>query len=89
MITILSDNNSDSETIDTSSEPATSSNKSSTFPAEHSTNNEEISLKKNYPRPWTLKKEVLETIKKLYFKCGGDANYEHFYILPSQWIDLI
>ena len=35
------------------------------------------------------KKEVLEKIKKLYFKCGGDANYEHLYILPSKWIDLL
>ena len=36
-----------------------------------------------------IKKEVLETVKKLYFKCGGYANYEHLYILPSQWIDLL
>ena len=44
---------------------------------------------KNHPQPWTSKKEVLETIKKLYFKCGGDANYEYLYILPSKWIDLL
>ena len=36
-----------------------------------------------------IKKEVLETIKKLFFKCGGDKNYEHLYILPSKWIDLL
>ena len=40
MITLFSDDNSDSETSETSSEPATSSNKASTFPAEHSTDNE-------------------------------------------------
>ena len=34
------------------------------------------------------KKEVLDTIKKLYFNCGGDVNYEHLYIFSSQWIDL-
>ena len=22
-------------------------------------------------------------------KCGGDENYEHLYILPSKWIDLL
>ena len=46
-------------------------------------------MKTIHPRPWTPIKEVLETIKKLYFKCGGDENLEHLYILPSQWIDLL
>ena len=36
-----------------------------------------------------IKKEVLETIKGLNFKCGGDENLEHLYIFPSQWIDLL
>ena len=53
VITLLSDDNSDSETRNTSSKPATSSNNASTFPAEHSTDNEEKPLKKNHPRPWT------------------------------------
>ena len=57
-ITLSSDDNYDSETSNTSSEPATSYNKASTFPAEHSTDNEETSLKKNHPWPWTSKKEV-------------------------------
>ena len=39
-IKLLSDDNSDSETSDISSEPAISFNKASTFPAEHSTDNE-------------------------------------------------
>ena len=45
-ITLSSDDNSDSETSETSSKPATSSNKASTFPAEHITDNEETPLKK-------------------------------------------
>ena len=36
-----------------------------------------------------IKKESLETIKELYFKCGGDENLEHLYILPSKLIDLL
>ena len=36
-----------------------------------------------------IKKKVLEKIKKLHFKCDGDVNYEHLYILPSKWIYLL
>ena len=36
-----------------------------------------------------IKTEVLETIKKLYFMCGGNDNIEHLYILPPQWIALL
>ena len=36
-----------------------------------------------------IKKEVLETIKKLYLKCGGNENYDHLYILPPKLIDLL
>ena len=88
-IALFSDDNSDSETSKTSSEPAISSNKASTFTAEHITDNEGTPLKKTHPRPWTSKKNVLKTVKKLYFKCGGDANYENLYILPSKWIYLL
>ena len=35
------------------------------------------------------RKEVLETIKKLHFKCGGNELYECLYILPSKWIYLL
>ena len=45
-IILLSDDNSDSETSEISSEPATSSNKASTFTAEHNSDNEETPLKK-------------------------------------------
>ena len=50
-ITLLSDDNSDSETRETSSEPATSSNKASTFPAERNSDNEETPLKKDHAEP--------------------------------------
>ena len=43
---------------------------------------------KPHAEPWTSKKEVLETIKKLYLKCGYE-HYEHLYILPSRWLCLI
>ena len=88
-ISISSDHNSDSESSDTSSEPETSSSKASTLPAKHTNDNEETPLGKTHPRPWTSKKEVLETIKKIYFKCGKIENFEHLYILPSKWIDLL
>ena len=52
-ITHSSDDKYDSETSNTSSKPATSSNKASTFPAKHSTDNEETPLKRTHPRPWT------------------------------------
>ena len=50
-ITISSDDNYDSETSDTSSKPAASSNKAYTFPAEHGTDNEETPLKKDHAEP--------------------------------------
>ena len=87
-IILSSDESSDSETSEISSETATSSNKASKFPAEHNYDNEEITLKKNHVRLWTSKKEVLETIKKLYLKCGYE-HYEHLYILPSRWLCLL
>ena len=83
-ISLSSDDNSYSESSDTSSEPATSSNKAFTLPAKHTNDNEETPLKKTHPQPWTSRKEFLETIEKLYFKCGGNENYEHLYILPSK-----
>ena len=57
-IILSSDENSDSETSKISSEPATSSNKSSTFPAEHNSDNEETPLEKAHAGPWTPKKDV-------------------------------
>ena len=62
---IPSDHSSDSESRCTSSEPASSFSKKSTLPAKPTDDNEEPPLKKSHPRPWTSKKEVLDTIKKL------------------------
>ena len=81
--------NSDSESRGTSSEPASSSSKESTLPAKHTDDNEETPLKKSHPRPWTSKKEFLDTIKKLYFRCYGSDNIEQLYIFPSRWLFLL
>ena len=62
---IPSDHNYDSESSGTSSKPASSSFKESTLSAKHTDDNEESPLKKAHPRPWTSKKEVNNTIKKL------------------------
>ena len=56
-IIISSDENSDSKTNEISSEPDTSSNKASTFPAEHNSDNEEIPLKETHAGQWTSKKK--------------------------------
>ena len=77
-ISIPSDHNYDLESSNTSSEPASSSSKVSTLPAKHTNDNEETPLKKTNPQPWTSKKEVLDTMKKIYFMCGGDNNIKHF-----------
>ena len=45
-VSIPSDHNSDLESSDTSSEPASSSSKESTLPAKHTNDNEETPLKK-------------------------------------------
>ena len=55
-IILSSDDNSDSETSKISSEPATSSNKTSTFPDEHNYDNEEKPMQKTHAGPWTSKK---------------------------------
>ena len=87
-IILSSDDNFESETSEISSETATSSNKASKSSAEHNSDNEETPLRKTHAVPWTSKKEFLETIKKLYLKCGNE-HYEHLYILPSRWLYLL
>ena len=64
-ISIPYDHHSDSESSGTSSEPASSSSKEFTLTANHTDDNEETHLKKSHHRPWTSKKEVNNTIKKL------------------------
>ena len=48
----------------------TSSNKSSTFPAKHKSDNKETPLKQLHKDAFTLKQEALEIIKRLHLKCG-------------------
>ena len=54
-IIFSSDDNSDSETSEISSEPATSFYKASTFLAEQNSDNEETPLKRTHAGPWTSK----------------------------------
>ena len=65
---IPSDDNLDSESSDTSSEPALSSSKASTLPAKHTNDNEETTLKKTHPRQWTLKKESFRNNQEVIFQ---------------------
>ena len=46
------------------------SNKASTVPAEHKSDNEETPLKTFHQGPFTSKQEILERIKWLHIKCG-------------------
>ena len=80
MESIPSDHNSDSESSDTSSKPASSSSKESTLQAKHTDDNEESPLKKSHPRPWTSKKEKLNTIKKLKITKNTSSNSGMKYI---------
>ena len=77
-ITLSSDDKYDSETSETSSEPASSSNKASTFSAEHITDNEETPLKKTHAVPSTTKKEVLE-LSKIYISSVAAMNSMNIY----------
>ena len=66
-IILSSDDNFDSETRKISSESATSSNKASTFPAEHNSDNEETPLKKSC---WTM------DIQKRSFRNNQNFTFE-------------
>ena len=69
-IIILSDDESDSGRRLIPSKPVMSSNKASTFPAEHKYNNEETTTKKTHQGLFTPKQETLERIKRLHIKFG-------------------
>ena len=58
-IIISSDDESDSGIREIPSKPVTSSNKASTFTAEHKSDNEGTPLGKNHQGPFTLKQETL------------------------------
>ena len=87
MLIVSSDDNSDSETSKTSSEPATSSNKASTFPAEHITDNEETPLKN---RCWKMdiKKEVLKKLRSYISSVAATQTMNIYtYCLQNGYID--
>ena len=52
------------------SKPVTSSNKASTFLAEHKSSNEETPFFLTHQGPFTLRQETLEGIKRLHIKSG-------------------
>ena len=63
-----------------------SSNKSSTFTAEHKYDNEETPLQQPYQDAFTSKQETLEIIKRLHIKCGF-LDTEHLFMLPKTWLE--
>ena len=87
-IIISSDDESDSGGRGIPSKPVTSSNKASTFTAEHESDNEETPLKKTHQEPFTSKQETLEWIKRLHIKCGL-LDTEHSSILPKTWLEYL
>ena len=66
----------------------TSSNKASTFLAEHKPDNEETLLKKTHQGPFTSKQETLEIIKRLHIKFGF-LDDEHLIMLPKTWLEYL
>ena len=64
----------------------TSSNKSSKFPAEHKSNNEETPLKQPHQDVFTPKQDILEIINQLHINCGF-LDTEHLFIFPINWLN--
>ena len=85
-IIISSDDKSDSGRRQIPSKPLTSSNKASTFPSKHKSDNEETPLKKNHRGPFTSKQENLEIIKWIHIKCGL-LDTENLFMLPKIWLE--
>ena len=61
-----------------------SSNKLSTFPAKHNSDNEETPLKQPHQDAFTSKQETLELINQLHIKFGL-LDTEHLFMLPKTW----
>ena len=76
----------DSGTRKKPTKPVTSSNKSSTFPSKHKSDNEETPLKHPHQEAFTLKQGTLERIKRLHIK-GGLSDTEHVFMLPIHWLE--
>ena len=84
----LYDNKSDSVIRVIPFKPVTSYNKSSTFLAEHKSDNKEIPLKKTHQGPFTSKQETLEKINRLHINCGF-LDAENLSILPKTWLEYL
>ena len=63
-----------------------SSNKSSTFPSKHKSDNEETPLKQPHQDAFTSKQETLEIIKRLHIKCGF-LDTEDVFMHPRAWLE--
>ena len=70
------------------SKPVTSSNKSSTYPAKHKSDNEETPVKKTHQGSFTSKQETLEIINWLHIKCGF-LDTENLFMLPKTWLEYL
>ena len=81
-----SDDSCDSGTRQKSTKPVTSSNKSSTFPDKHKSDNEETPLKQPHQDAITSKQESLERIKRLHIKCCF-LDTEHLFMLTINWVE--
>ena len=76
----------DSGTRKKPTKPVTSSNKSSTFPDKHKSDNEETPLKQLHQDTFTLKQETLERIKRLHIKCVF-LDTKHLFVIPINWLE--
>ena len=67
--------------------PVTSSNKATTFPAKHKSDNEETP-KRTHQGTFTPKQETLERIKRLHIKYGF-LDTEHLFMFPKNWLEYL
>ena len=81
-----SDDSSDSGRRKIPTKPVMSSNKSSTFPAKHKSDNEETPLKQPHQDTFTSKQETLEIIKWLHIKYGF-LDTENLFMIPKSWLE--
>ena len=63
-----------------------SSDKSSTFPAKHKSDNEETPLKQPHQEAFTSKQEISERMKRLHINCNF-LYTEHLLMLPKTWLE--
>ena len=85
LLEISSDESSDSGQRKITTKPVMSSNKPSTFPAKHKSDNEETPLEQPHQDNFSSKQETLEIIKRLHIKCGF-LDTEHLFMLSKTWL---